>query len=81
MACQEERAEIAVILVENGANLHIQNKVGDSNHESNRYLSISHCHISGLYSKLQSTPLLSERIKKRIAMSSVIRESTWSGGD
>ena len=28
MACQEERAEIAVILVENGANLHIQNKVG-----------------------------------------------------
>ena len=41
MACQEERAEIAVTLVENGANLHIQNKVGDSNHESNRYLSLS----------------------------------------
>lgn len=79
MACQEERAEIAVILVENGANLHIQNKVGDSNHESNRYLSLSHCYISGLYSKLQS--LLSERIKKRIVISSVIRESTWSGVD
>lgn len=55
MACQEERAEIAVILVENGANLHIQNKVEDSNHESNRYLSLSHCHILGLYSMFQST--------------------------
>ena len=27
MACEEERAEIAVTLVENGANLYIQNKV------------------------------------------------------
>ena len=27
MACQEERAEIAVTLAENGANLYIQNKV------------------------------------------------------
>ena len=29
MACQEERAEIAVTLVENGASLNIQNKVRD----------------------------------------------------
>ena len=27
MACQEERAEIAVTLVQNGANLHVLNKV------------------------------------------------------
>ena len=74
MACEEERAEIAVTLVENGANLYIQNKVSQdfetrisdvNDHKCvvflRWFLSIAHC-ASLLCTIFMSSVCANERV-------------------